>query len=110
MAAYTGAEALRGGFMHYRAFPQNRQQVAEALAKGQRLAYPTMAVCGHVVGKVLFNQLRPVADSLETHLVPECGHVVQEEQRAQLARLLLAFLAAPPSSRKVSRHQPGAPT
>jgi len=92
VAAYTGAEALRGGFQHYRAFPQNRQQVAEALTQGQRLVCPTMAVCGNVVGEVLFNQLRPVTDSLETHLVPECGHVVQEEQPAELVRLLLDFL------------------
>lgn len=93
VAAYTGTEALRGGFMHYRAFPQNREQVAQALAQGQGLACPTMAVCGNVVGDVLFNQLRSLTDSLETHLVPECGHVVQEEQPAHLLRLLLAFLA-----------------
>ena len=93
VAAYTGTEALRGGFQHYRAFPQNRQQVAEVLAQGQRLVCPTLAVCGNVVGEVLFNQLRPIADILETHLVPECGHVVQEEQPEELLRLLLEFLA-----------------
>ncbi len=64
------------------------------MAHGQRLTCPTLAVCGNVVGEVLFNQLRPITDSLETHLMPECGHVVQEEQPAQLQRVLLAFLNA----------------
>jgi pimeloyl-ACP methyl ester carboxylesterase len=93
VAAYTSTGALRGSFRHYQAFSQNHQQVAEAFAQGQRLACPTMAVCGNVVGEVLFNQLRYVTDSLEAHLVPECGHVVQEEQPEQLVRLLLKFLA-----------------
>ncbi|MDJ0367472.1 alpha/beta hydrolase [Hymenobacter sp. H14-R3] len=93
VAAYTGTEALQGSFRHYQAFPQNRQQVVEALAHGQRLTCPTLAVCGNVVGEVLFQQLRPITDSLETHLLPECGHVVQEEQPEQLQRLLLDFLA-----------------
>ncbi|MDF7815855.1 alpha/beta hydrolase [Hymenobacter sp. YC55] len=96
VAAYTGTDALRGAFQHYRAFPENRRQVAEALAQGLRLTCPTLAVCGNVVGEVLFNQLGPVTDSLETHLVPECGHVVQEEQPEHLQRVLLAFLAGAP--------------
>lgn len=93
VAAYAGPEALRGGFAHYRAFPENRQQVAQALAQGRRLTCPVMAVCGQVVGEVLATQLRHVADHVVSLLVPECGHVVQEEQPAQLARLLLDFLA-----------------
>lgn len=92
VAAYTGTEALRGGFAHYRAFAENRQQVAEALAQGQRLHCPTMAVCGNVVGEVLLTQLRHVADDVVGHIVPECGHVVQEEQPAAFGRLLLDFL------------------
>lgn len=92
VAAYTGTEALRGGFEHYRAFPQNYQQVVEAMAQGQRLTCPTLAVCGNVVGDILANQLRPITDTLEAHLLPECGHIVQEEQPEQLEGLLLAFL------------------
>lgn len=93
IAAYTGTDALRGGFAHYRAFPQNRQQVSEAIAQGQRLTCPTMAVCGNVVGEVLLNQLRPIADNVVGHIVPDCGHVVQEEQPEHFLRLLLDFLA-----------------
>lgn len=92
VAAYTGTAALRGGFAHYRAFPQNARQVTEALAQGLRLTCPTLAVCGNVVGEVLANQLRPVADHLVSYIVPECGHVVQEEQPAALLGLLADFL------------------
>lgn len=92
IAAYTGTEALRGGFAHYRAFPQNRQQVAEAVAQGQRLTCPVMAVCGNVVGEVLVNQLRTIADDVVGYIVPECGHVVQEEQPKALLDLLINFL------------------
>ena len=93
VAAYTGIEALRGAFAHYRAFPQNAQQVAQAVAKGQRLTCPTLAVCGNVVGEVLLRQLRPVADDVVGHIVPDCGHVVQEEQPEHFLRLMTEFLA-----------------
>lgn len=92
VAAYTGEEALRGSFAHYRAFPENRRQVTEALAQGQRLTCPTMAVGGNVVGEVLARQLRTVADDVAAHIIPECGHDVQEEQPAALVQLLLEFL------------------
>ena len=93
VAAYTGEDALRGGFAHYRAFPENARQVSEAVAQGRRLRCPTMTLCGNVVGEVLFNQLRAVADDLVGQLVPECGHVVQEEQPVEFVRILSAFLA-----------------
>jgi pimeloyl-ACP methyl ester carboxylesterase len=92
VAAYSGTEALRGGFAHYRAFAENQEQVRQAYAAGERLRCPVLAVCGNVVGEVLATQLRHVADQVESHVVPECGHVVQEEQPARLLALLLPFL------------------
>ena len=92
VAAYSGVEGLRGGFAHYRAFGENRQQVQAAFEQGQRLTCPTLAVCGNVVGEVLGRQLRHVADYLDSHIIPECGHVPQEEQPARLLALLHDFL------------------
>jgi pimeloyl-ACP methyl ester carboxylesterase len=93
VAAYSGTEALRGGFAHYRAFAENKAQVSQAYAAGARLRCPILTVCGNVVGEVLATQLRHIADRLQSHVVPECGHIVQEEQPAQLLALLLPFLA-----------------
>lgn len=49
--AYTGAEALRAAFAHYRALPESGRQIEKATAT-TRLRMPTLAVGAHPVGDV----------------------------------------------------------
>ncbi|MFI5589187.1 alpha/beta fold hydrolase [Amycolatopsis sp. NPDC051758] len=91
VAAYTGREALRGAFAHYRAMPVSARQIADAVAGG-RLTVPTMAIGAHPVGDTLARQLRPFADDLVAHVVEDCGHIIPLDRPDVLAPLLKAFL------------------
>ncbi len=92
VSAYSGKEALRGGFEHYRAFPIHAAQIAAAVRE-QRLTIPIMALGGGVVGEALYKQLAPTSDHVVSHIIPDCGHVIPEEKPEALAALLLAFIA-----------------
>lgn len=96
--AYTGHDALRCAFSHYRALPTSARQISEAVAGG-RLTTPTMAIGAHPVGRVLEQQLRPAADDLVGHLVQDCGHIIPLDRPQELLRLLTPFLAAGPRDR-----------
>ena len=87
VAAYTGRDALRGAFAHYRAMPVSARQIADAVAGG-RLTVPTMAIGAHPVGDTLARQLRPFADDLVTHVVEDCGHIIPLDRPDVLAPLL----------------------
>jgi pimeloyl-ACP methyl ester carboxylesterase len=91
VAAYTGRDALRAAFAHYRAMPVSAGQIADAVAAG-RLTVPTMAIGAHPVGDTLARQLRPVADDLVTHLVEDCGHIIPLDRPDVLLPLLEPFL------------------
>jgi pimeloyl-ACP methyl ester carboxylesterase len=104
VAAYTGHEALRCAFSHYRALPVSARQIGEAVAAG-RLTVPTTAIGAHPVGRALERQLRPVADDLTGHLIENCGHIIPLDRPRELLRLLTPFLAAgrPAGSRDRTR-------
>jgi len=89
--AYSGRDALRGGFEHYRAFPVHAAQIAAAV-KERRLTVPTMALGGGVVGDALYKQLAPISDQLTGHIIPDCGHIIPEEQPEALAAAVLSFI------------------
>jgi hypothetical protein len=84
---------LRGGFAHYRAFGVNAEQVARA-AGGPTSGTPTLDVGGNVVGDALYRQLLPITQQLEGRLLEACGHIIPEDQPAELARLIERFVAA----------------
>ncbi|MFD9894873.1 alpha/beta fold hydrolase [Amycolatopsis sp. NPDC059027] len=93
VSAYTGSDALRGAFAHYRAMPANAELIRDAV-RDRRLTVPTMAVGAHPVGRSLERQLRPIADDLEGHLVEDCGHIIPLDRPEALLGRLLPFLAA----------------
>ena len=90
--AYTGEEALRCGFGYYRALGTNAQQVADAVAD-QRLTVPTLALDSDPVGDALYKQLVPFTDDLTGHVIPDCGHIIPEDQPEALLSFLLPFAA-----------------
>lgn len=93
VAAYTGTDALRSAFAHYRAIPTSALQIEAAVAV-HRLRVPTLAVAGGVVGDALRNQLHPIADQLTAITIEDCGHIVPLEQPAALLEAVLTFLRA----------------
>lgn len=91
VAAYTGTDALRCAFSHYRAMPTSARQIRDAVATA-RLTVPTMAIGAHPVGNALERQLRPIADDLVAHLVEDCGHIIPLDRPRALTSLLIPFL------------------
>lgn len=91
--AYTGSEALRCAFSYYRALPSSAEQIRDAVGTG-RLTVPVLAIGARPVGRVLEEQLRPVADDLTGHVIEDCGHIVPLHRPAELLRLLEPFLAS----------------
>jgi pimeloyl-ACP methyl ester carboxylesterase len=87
VAAYTGRDALRSAFAHYRAMPESARQISEAVAAA-RLTVPTTAVGAHPVGDALSRQLRPVTDVLESHVLDDCGHIIPLDRPDALVPLL----------------------
>jgi pimeloyl-ACP methyl ester carboxylesterase len=92
-AAYTGRDALRSAFAHYRAMPESAAQIADATAAG-RLTVPTVAIGAHPVGDTLARQLRPVTDDLTAHLIEDCGHIVPLDRPDALLPLLTSAASA----------------
>ena len=86
VSAYAGVESLRCAFAHYRAMSVTAGQIASEAPRGLRM--PVTAIMARPVGDALHRQLRPIADDLDGHLIPECGHIVPlDRPRALLAHL-----------------------
>jgi len=90
--AYTGSDALRCAFSYYRALPTSARQLADAVAEG-RLTPPALAIGAHPVGTTLERQLRPIADHLIGHVIPDCGHIIPLDRPQELLRIVTPFLA-----------------
>lgn len=91
VAAYTGREALRCAFSHYRAMPVSAQQIRQAITAG-RLTVPTMAIGASPVGDTLERQLRPITDHLVGHVIPDCGHIIPLDGATAMLELVVEFL------------------
>lgn len=89
--AYTGTDALRGGFAHYRAFAMDAQQLEDAFVEG-RLRQPTLVLGGGMVRDAPFLQLKPFADNIRYKQLENCGHVTPQEQPTDFLEELLTFL------------------
>ena len=88
----SSPDALRGSFGSYRAIDtdiaQNQQR------KTRRLTLPVLAVGGEKgIGDGAASTMRLVADSVESVVIPGCGHWVAEEAPEQLLAALTPFLA-----------------
>ncbi|MGA5037164.1 alpha/beta fold hydrolase [Streptomyces capoamus] len=91
--AYTGTGALRAAFAAYRALPAGARQIREAVA-GARLTVPALTIGAHPVGRALEQQLRPYADQMTGHVIPDCGHIIPLDRPDALLGLLEPFLDA----------------
>ena len=88
--AYTGRDALRAGFKHYRAFEQDAAQISDALVGG-RFAMPTLAIEGGLVGDATSKQLEPVSSAFSRVKIQDCGHLIPLEQPVALVAAIRDF-------------------
>lgn len=88
--AYSSKDAMRCGFEHYRAFPENARQVANVVAESAPVI-PTIAISGGIVGDALAGQLRFVCSDLREDAISDCAHIIPLEQPRTLAKKLRAF-------------------
>jgi pimeloyl-ACP methyl ester carboxylesterase len=91
--AYTGLDALRCGFEHYRTLLADGVTNREWGEEGGNLAMPTMAVGGELaVGTRLADRLRPIAPRIATVVLSGSGHFLPEESPDELLTHVIPFL------------------
>ncbi|NBE93253.1 alpha/beta hydrolase [Nonomuraea sp. KC401] len=92
-ASYTGREALRASFGHYRTLLEDGRTNRAWAEGGGGLPMPVLTVGGeHNAGARLAEALRPIAPHLTSAVVEDSGHFVPDERPDDLARHLTAFL------------------
>lgn len=85
-------DALRGSFGWYRAIDTDVAQNAQR--KVRRLSLPILAIGGAMSGgENAANTMRLVADNVQAHVIPNCGHWLAEEQPDAVLAGLAPFLA-----------------
>lgn len=105
---YTGRDALRAGFEHYRTLLADGQANRDWYAAGGRLTVPTLALGGeHAVGTRLADALRDVASDLTTGVVPGSGHFLAEENPEAFLALLTPFVPASPQATRPAHESSG---
>ncbi|MFD4542701.1 alpha/beta fold hydrolase [Streptomyces bauhiniae] len=94
--SYSGREALRCGFEHYRTLLDDGKINRAWADAGHQLSMPVLAVGGERgAGARLGESLRPVAPQIKIDVVGACGHFVAEEQPEALVSTLTDFFASP---------------
>ncbi|MEU6402516.1 alpha/beta hydrolase [Streptomyces sp. NPDC046985] len=90
---YSGEEALRCGFEHYRTLLADGRTNRSWGDAGNKLTMPVLAIGGeHAAGARLGESLSAIADSVRTEVVRGSGHFVPEERPTDLVRTLTEFL------------------
>jgi pimeloyl-ACP methyl ester carboxylesterase len=91
--SYARSGALQAALAPYRDMPTSARRIQEAVSAG-RLTVPVMTIGADPVGRSLERQLRPYADDMQAHVIPDCGHIIPLDRPAALLALLGPFLAA----------------
>ncbi len=91
LGAYSGRDALRAAFEHYRAFAESSKQLAAATAN-RRLTTPTLAIGSSPVGNTTYRQLQPIADTVSSVVLDRCGHIIPQHRPEMLLTTLKEFL------------------
>jgi pimeloyl-ACP methyl ester carboxylesterase len=88
----SNPDALRGSFGFYRALDLTLVQNAERTKRA--LEMPVLAIGGEAShGTHVGEAMTPLADDLESVVIPGAGHWLAEEAPAELLRALMTFLA-----------------
>jgi len=90
MRTYTAAGGIRGSVGWYKAALTTTDQFATAIAKG-KLTLPVMGIGGQYGSAYTHAQMEAVSDNVQGGIIPNCGHMVAEEQPGKLVEYLLNF-------------------
>jgi pimeloyl-ACP methyl ester carboxylesterase len=90
MRTYTGAGGIRGSVGWYKEALTTTDQFAAAIAKG-KLSMPVMGIGGAYGSPFTHEQLSAISDNVQGGIIPDCGHMVAEEQPDKLVAYLLDF-------------------
>ena len=92
VAGLSNPDSLRSSFGFYRALDTTLAQDAER--KATRLPMPVLAVGGAMsFGEHVGEAVQPVADDMQSAVIPDVGHFLAEEAPAELLAVLTPFLA-----------------
>ena len=91
-ALYARPHAMRDAFSQFGAFGQDAIDNKALLAKG-KLTMPVMAIGGEKsFGATMADEIRFVADNVESGIVPRSGHWIMEENPQATVALVTGFL------------------
>ena len=91
-ALYARPGAMRASFAQFAAFRRDAIDNQAFLAQG-KLHMPVLALGGEAsFGPMMGVVMREVAESLESAIIPDCGHWIMEEQPEATTKLVVDFL------------------
>ena len=91
--AYQQPGAMTAGFAYYRAIFESARQNKESAKT--KLTMPVLALAGETgVGDALRKTMEAVAINVRGEVLPGCGHYLPDEQPAEFAAKVIAFLRA----------------
>jgi pimeloyl-ACP methyl ester carboxylesterase/heme-degrading monooxygenase HmoA len=91
IANQTRTGRLKAGLAYYRALLAGKAFFANTVAPPW--TFPVLAIDGdHSMNGLTAKSFARIAPGLKSHIAPDCGHFVQEEQPEFLVRTLLDFL------------------
>lgn len=90
LRTYAAGGGIRGSVGWYREALTTTDQFAAAIAEG-KISIPVLALGGEFGSAYTYPQLVPYCDDIRGGTIPECGHMVAEEQPDFLVKQLLDF-------------------
>lgn len=90
MRTYASGGGIRGSNGWYREALTTTDQFAAAIAKG-KLTLPVMGIGGQYGTPYTQSQLSAISDQVHGGIIPDCGHMVAEEQPGMLVKYFLDF-------------------
>lgn len=90
LRTYSGAGGISGSVGWYRAALETTEQFRAAIQKG-KLNLPVMGIGGQYGSAYTQAQLSAISDNVKGGIIPDCGHMVAEEQPGALLDMLIPF-------------------
>ncbi len=90
LRTYAAAGGIRGSVGWYREALVTTDQFEAAIAKG-KITVPVLALGGQYGSAYTHSQLVPFCENIQGGIIPNCGHMVAEEQPDYLVKQLLDF-------------------
>ena len=90
LRTYAAAGGIRGSVGWYKEAITTTDQFASAIAKG-KLSLPVMGIGGQYGSPYTQSQLAVISDNVKGGIIPNCGHMVAEEQPEILVDYLINF-------------------